>query len=145
MVRAAVFVMDDFREVLEFETLDYARGFAKGAIYGAERFGAWIDVFIEGEEATWRGLDPEEVAKIKKIFANTCYTARLEIPKPETKEPEDGTEVFVPHLFKPDDPTSYTWESNSKFLQDLLKLGLIYLNAADAITAAKAMLMREEA
>ena len=80
-----------------------------------------------------------------RLKPKTHYTARVEIPKAETEEPAEGTQVFVSHISNPGEPMRYTWQSHSRYLQELLTLGLVYFNAEDATAAAKAMLKREEA
>lgn len=120
---------------------------------------------LQGEkvEVNYNGTGFDDFAKsfsaipldALKPFLDACgYEFRLaprsimvngvEVPAPETVEPEIGTRYYLPHPSKGSRYTSEVWDA-AEFDVGALEDGLVYLDKESAIARAKAMLITQEA
>lgn len=83
--------------------------------------------------------DSEDSADIIGMWPKTRIINGFEVPAPETTKPDCGTAYFTADAIHKDMVDFHEWD-NDDYDTRMLKRGLVFLNAEDAIANAKAML-----
>ena len=86
-------------------------------------------------------LDGEDgLLDIIGMWPKTRIINGFEVPAPETQDPEEGTTYYIPLLHTTNLYGKDVWYRDEQWHKRYIKRGMVFLNAEDAITTAKAML-----
>lgn len=100
----------------------------------------WSDwAVVDRGDFRWSDVAEYEIRRIVKPL----YQARVEIPRPETEEPERGKHYYVADLYSAEIDKEGGWGGNAWELRWLSR-GLVYLRKEDAEARVAAMLRTEE-